>query len=89
MAAEFAGRFELHHANYADAREFVAESSCDGVLLDLGVSSPQLDTAELSRLGALAGSSQMQTHARLANTHSPELHSHDRYGHRNDPLILV
>ena len=46
LAAEFAGRFELHHANYAQAREFVAEKSCDGVLLDLGVSSPQLDRAE-------------------------------------------
>src|SRR5688572_33276384 len=44
--AEFAGRFELHRANYADAREFVAEASCDGALLDLGVSSPQLDRAE-------------------------------------------
>jgi putative acyl-CoA dehydrogenase len=50
----------------------------------LKFNAPQLDTAELSRLGALAGSSQMQTHARLANTHSPELHSHDRYGHRAD-----
>jgi 16S rRNA (cytosine1402-N4)-methyltransferase len=46
LAAEFAGRFELHHANYADAREFVAEASCDGALLDLGVSSPQLDRPE-------------------------------------------
>jgi 16S rRNA (cytosine1402-N4)-methyltransferase len=46
LAAEFARRFELHHANYAQAREFVAEASCDGVLLDLGVSSPQLDRAE-------------------------------------------
>jgi 16S rRNA (cytosine1402-N4)-methyltransferase len=44
--AEFAGRFELHHANYADAREYVGEASCDSVLLDLGVSSPQLDLAE-------------------------------------------
>jgi 16S rRNA (cytosine1402-N4)-methyltransferase len=44
--AEFAGRFELHHVNYAQAREYVAEASCDGVLLDLGVSSPQLDRAE-------------------------------------------
>lgn len=44
--AEFAGRFELHHANYAQARDFVAAESCDGALLDLGVSSPQLDRAE-------------------------------------------
>jgi len=46
LAGEFAGRFELHHANYADAREFVTEGTCDGALLDLGVSSPQLDRAE-------------------------------------------
>jgi len=44
--AEFAGRFELHHANYAQTREFVSEASCDGALLDLGVSSPQLDRPE-------------------------------------------
>src|SRR5688572_10435190 len=41
--AEFAGRVELHHANYAEAREYVAAGSLDGALLDLGVSSPQLD----------------------------------------------
>lgn len=44
--AEYAGRFELHRANYADARDYVADGSLDGVLLDLGVSSPQLDRAE-------------------------------------------
>jgi 16S rRNA (cytosine1402-N4)-methyltransferase len=44
--AEFAGRFELRHSNYADLAEWVAAGSCDGVLLDLGVSSPQLDVAE-------------------------------------------
>jgi 16S rRNA (cytosine1402-N4)-methyltransferase len=43
---EFAGRFELHRANYAQAREFVGAASVDGVLLDLGVSSPQLDRPE-------------------------------------------
>jgi putative acyl-CoA dehydrogenase len=50
----------------------------------LKFNAPQLDTAELSRLGALAGSAEMQTHARLANVHAPELHSHDRFGHRAD-----
>src|SRR3954453_13427423 len=44
--AEFAGRFELHHANYAEVGTHVAAKSCDGVLLDLGVSSPQLDRPE-------------------------------------------
>ncbi len=46
LGAEFAGRFELHRVNFAAAREVVAAGSCDGALLDLGVSSPQLDRAE-------------------------------------------
>lgn len=44
--AQFAGRFELRHGNYAELATWVPASSCDGVLLDLGVSSPQLDVAE-------------------------------------------
>ena len=43
---EFAGRFELRQGNYADFAGWVPGASCDGVLLDLGVSSPQLDVAE-------------------------------------------
>jgi len=43
--AEFAGRYELRRGNYADLPEWVPAESCDGVLLDLGVSSPQLDEA--------------------------------------------
>jgi 16S rRNA (cytosine1402-N4)-methyltransferase len=44
--AEFAGRVELRRGNYAEFAEWVPAGSCDGVLLDLGVSSPQLDWAE-------------------------------------------
>ncbi len=44
--ARFAGRFELRRGNYADLAEWIEPGSCDGVLLDLGVSSPQLDWAE-------------------------------------------
>jgi len=44
--AEFAGRFELRQGNYAEWSEWIPTGSCDGVLLDLGVSSPQLDVAE-------------------------------------------
>src|SRR4051812_37423700 len=36
----------------------------------LKFNAPQLDTGELSRLGALAGSAEMQAHARLANIHA-------------------
>jgi 16S rRNA (cytosine1402-N4)-methyltransferase len=41
--SEFPGRFEIRQGNYADAAEWVEPESCDAVLLDLGVSSPQLD----------------------------------------------
>src|SRR5271157_397626 len=44
--AEFAGRFELRQGSFADLADWVERDSCDGVLLDLGVSSPQLDEAE-------------------------------------------
>ena len=43
--APFAGRFELRQANFGKLADWIPASSCDGVLLDLGVSSPQLDTA--------------------------------------------
>ncbi len=43
--SEFASRFELRQANFSELAEWVPPRSCDGVLLDLGVSSPQLDTA--------------------------------------------
>jgi 16S rRNA (cytosine1402-N4)-methyltransferase len=46
LAEEFAGRFEIRRGNFAELVDWVPEKSCDGVLLDLGVSSPQLDTAE-------------------------------------------
>jgi len=44
--AEFAGRFELQRGNFGDLAEWLPADGCDGVLLDLGVSSPQLDRAE-------------------------------------------
>ena len=44
--AEFAGRFELRRGNFTELADWVPRSSCDGVLLDLGVSSPQIDVAE-------------------------------------------
>lgn len=44
--APFAGRFELRHGTFDRMGEWVEPGSCDGVLLDLGVSSPQLDHPE-------------------------------------------
>jgi len=43
--AEFSGRFEVRQGNFAELAEWVPADGCDGVLLDLGVSSPQLDEA--------------------------------------------
>ncbi len=50
----------------------------------LHFNAPTLDTAGLTQFGALLGSAEMQTHARLANTHPPQLHTHDRFGRRSD-----
>ena len=60
--------FERNHA-LRDALEFNA---------------PKLDKAALLALGAKLGSREMQTHARLANVHTPQLRSHDRVGRRAD-----
>src|SRR5271170_6649770 len=45
LAEKFAGRFEIRRGNFAELADWVAGKSCDGVILDLGVSSPQLDSA--------------------------------------------
>lgn len=44
--AEFAGRFEIRRGNFSELADWIESASCDGVLLDLGVSSPQFDVAE-------------------------------------------
>ena len=44
--AAFAGRFEIRQDNFAGLAGWVPAAVCDGVLLDLGVSSPQLDSPE-------------------------------------------
>ncbi|MES2511486.1 MAG: isovaleryl-CoA dehydrogenase [Pseudomonadota bacterium] len=52
----------------------------------LKFNAPDLDTTSLAALGATLGTPAMQTHARLANAHSPELHTHDRFGRRTDQV---
>ncbi len=47
---------------------------------------PQLDTAQFFALGGMLGRADMQAHARLANVHTPQLRSHDRFGHRLDAV---
>lgn len=44
--APFIGRFELCKGGFDRMAEWVSEEEADGVLLDLGVSSPQLDQAD-------------------------------------------
>ena len=44
--AEFAGRFEIRRGKFSELADWVEPESCDGVLLDLGTSSPQLDVPE-------------------------------------------
>lgn len=46
LEAEFPDRFEIQRGRFDQLREWLPENSCDGVLFDLGVSSPQLDVAE-------------------------------------------
>jgi putative acyl-CoA dehydrogenase len=52
----------------------------------LKFNAPALQLAQLQELGATAGSADMQAHARLANVHTPELHTHDRFGRRIDTV---
>lgn len=52
----------------------------------LRFNAPAMSTAPLQALGALAGSADMQTHARLANVFTPQLKSHSRFGHRIDQV---
>ncbi len=44
--AEFTGRFELRVGNFAEVDQWIARESVDGVLMDLGISSWQLDDPE-------------------------------------------
>ena len=51
-----------------------------------GGAMPALDPAALEAAGAEFGSAAMQRHARLANSHAPVLHTHDRCGRRVDEV---
>jgi 16S rRNA (cytosine1402-N4)-methyltransferase len=76
---EFAGRFELRQGNFAELAEWVPAASCDGLLMDLGVSSPQLDEAERGfsfqqdgPLDMRMDGRQSLTAAELVNTAEPD-----------------
>ena len=42
----YPGRFEVQRGNFSEIAKWLEAGSCDGILLDLGLSSPQLDWAE-------------------------------------------
>lgn len=44
--AKFAGRFELKRGNFSELAEWIPAASCAGIVLDLGVSSAQLDWSD-------------------------------------------
>src|ERR1700690_3195343 len=46
LGEQFPGRFEVRRGNFAELAVWIPAARCDGVLLDLGVSSPQLDSPE-------------------------------------------
>ena len=52
----------------------------------LKFNAPGLDTTALTQLGTRLGTAEMQAHARLANVHAPQLHTHDRFGRRIDEV---
>ncbi|OYT93913.1 MAG: isovaleryl-CoA dehydrogenase [Burkholderiales bacterium PBB3] len=52
----------------------------------LKFNAPDMDTTEFAALGAKLGAAEYQTHARLANTYTPVLHAHDRFGRRIDQV---
>jgi 16S rRNA (cytosine1402-N4)-methyltransferase len=66
--APFAGRWEIRQANFAELADWVPAGSCDGVLLDLGVSSPQLDQAERGFSFQLEGPLDMRMDTRQRRT---------------------
>jgi 16S rRNA (cytosine1402-N4)-methyltransferase len=75
----FLGRCEIRRCNFARMAEWIPAGSCDGVLMDLGVSSPQLDVAERGfsfqqdgPLDMRMDAQQQMTAADLVNTATPE-----------------
>jgi len=79
LGPEFAGRFEIRRGNFSELAQWVPAGSCDGVLMDLGVSSPQLDEAARGfsfqhdgPLDMRMDARQGLTAAELVNTAAPE-----------------
>ena len=67
----------------ADVNLFTGNAALQSALK---FNAPTLAPEPLAQLGEQVGSAAMQRHARLANVHQPELHTHDRFGHRIDEV---
>ena len=39
----YTGRFEIRRSRFSDVASWLGEDACDGILMDLGISSPQVD----------------------------------------------
>jgi putative acyl-CoA dehydrogenase len=70
-------------APLADVNLFAGNLALQGALR---FNHPGYDRARFEKLGGDAGSAEMQVHARLANTHTPALRTHDRFGRRIDQV---
>jgi 16S rRNA (cytosine1402-N4)-methyltransferase len=68
LTKQFAGRFEIRRGNFSELSDWVPAETCDGVLLDLGTSSPQLDTAERGFSFRLDGPLDMRMDSRQSIT---------------------
>jgi len=68
---------------FSDVNLFVANRPLQDALAH---HHPGFDRARFDALGELCGSAAMQAHARMANTHSPRLLTHDRFGRRIDQV---
>jgi 16S rRNA (cytosine1402-N4)-methyltransferase len=66
--APYAGRFEIRRGNFSELTNWIDTGICDGVLLDLGISSPQLDRPERGFSFQHAGPLDMRMDSRQATT---------------------
>jgi 16S rRNA (cytosine1402-N4)-methyltransferase len=78
--ADYADRCEVRHGSFADLPTWVSPLSCDGVLLDLGVSSAQLDQAERGFSFQQAGPLDMRMDDRQALTAADLVNTMDERG---------